>query len=116
MNTQSLRRTALALAVLGALAACKPNASAPATDANAPTKAATPAAPTIGIDLAGIDKTVKPGDDFDNYANGAWAKTAEIPADRSSTGAFLDVFNKAEQREKELIQGIAASKPAAGSD
>ncbi|MBS0199279.1 MAG: M13 family metallopeptidase [Proteobacteria bacterium] len=116
MNTQSLRHTALALAVLGALAACKPNASAPAADANAPAKAATPAAPTIGIDLAGIDKTVKPGDDFDNYANGEWAKKAEIPADRSSTGAFLDMFNKAEQREKDLIQGIAASKPAAGSD
>ncbi len=116
MNAQPIRRTVLALAVLGALAACKPNASAPAADANAPAKAATPTTPTIGIDLAGIDKTVKPGDDFDAYANGEWAKKAEIPADRSSTGSFLDVFNKAEQREKELIQGIAASKPAAGSD
>ena len=116
MNTNPLRHTVLTLAVLGALAACKPNATAPAADANASAKAATPAAPTVGIDLAGIDKTVKPGDDFDNYANGAWAKTAEIPADRSSTGVFLDVFNKAEQREKELIQGLAGSKPAAGSD
>ncbi|PNS08621.1 M13 family metallopeptidase [Solilutibacter silvestris] len=117
MNTHPLRHTVLALAILGTLAACKPNASAPATDANTPAKAAAPAAaPAGGIDLAGIDKSVKPGDDFDNYANGTWAKTAEIPADRSATGSFLDVFNKAEQREKELVQGIAASKPAAGSD
>ena len=29
-----------------------------------------------GIDLAAIDKSVKPGFDFDKYANGSWEKTA----------------------------------------
>ena len=33
-----------------------------------------PKAATSGIDLAGIDKAVKPGDDFDEYANGAWKR------------------------------------------
>jgi putative endopeptidase len=74
------------------------------------------ATPTIGIDFNGIDKSVAPGDDFDNYANGAWRQATEIPADRSNTGMFLQVFNLAEQRQKELVQGLAASKPAAGSD
>ncbi len=68
------------------------------------------------MDLAGIDKAVQPGDDFDGYANGTWRKTAEIPADRSSTGVFLKVFELAEQRNKDLIQSIAASRPAAGTD
>jgi predicted metalloendopeptidase len=46
--------------------------------------AATAAAPVSGIDLTGVDKSVKPGDDFDAYANGAWRKTFEIPEDRSN--------------------------------
>src|SRR5690606_5969544 len=83
----------------------------------APAPAATAAAaPVIGIDLAGIDKSVQPGDDFNGYANGGWMKTAVIPDDRSSTGIFLQVFQKAEQRNADLVKEIAASNPAAGSD
>ena len=41
-----------------------------------------------GIDLAAIDKSVKPGDDFDKYANGTWEKTAQIPPDKSNIGVF----------------------------
>jgi putative endopeptidase len=74
------------------------------------------AAPTIGIDLAGTDATVKPGDDFEAHANGTWRKVTEIPADRSSTGTFYTVFVLAEQRQQELVQGIVVGKPAAGSD
>ncbi len=36
-----------------------------------------------GVDQTLIDKSVRPGDDFNAYANGEWLKTAEIPADRS---------------------------------
>jgi putative endopeptidase len=68
-----------------------------------------------GIDLAGIDHGIKPGDDFDGYANESWRKTAVIPADRSSTGVFLQVFEKAEKRNAELIKTIAASKAPAGT-
>ena len=69
-----------------------------------------------GIDLAGIDHSIKPGDDFDGYANENWRKTAVIPADRSSTGVFLQVFEKAEKRNAELIKTIAASKAPAGTN
>ena len=41
-----------------------------------------------GINLAAMDKRVKPGDDFYSYVNGTWQKTSEIPADRGSIGAF----------------------------
>ena len=37
-----------------------------------------------------MDKSVVPGDDFYNYANGTWMKNAEIPADRSRSAAFSD--------------------------
>ncbi|GAA0708682.1 M13 family metallopeptidase [Dokdonella soli] len=58
----------------------------------------------VGVDLAGMDRSVKPGDDFDGHANGGWRKTAEIPPDRSSTGIFYQVFKKAEQRNADLIR------------
>ncbi|MGN6092211.1 MAG: M13 family metallopeptidase [Luteibacter jiangsuensis] len=74
------------------------------------------AAQPSGIDLKGIDHSVQPGDDFDGYANGTWKKTAEIPADRASTGVFLEVFQKAEKRNAELIKAAGEGNPAAGSN
>ena len=47
-------------------------------------------ATATGLDLAGIDRSVAPGDDFFRYANGTWLKTTEIPADRASYGPGRD--------------------------
>ena len=69
-----------------------------------------------GLDLAAMDKGVKPGDDFFAYANGNWVKNTEIPADRSSVGGFYIADKVREQHAKELIDGILKSNPAAGSD
>ncbi len=80
-----------------------------------PAPTASPAIPP-GIDAAGIDHGVKPGDDFDGYANGNWRKTAVIPADRSSTGIFLQVFQKAEKRNAALIKSAVAAHAPAGSE
>jgi len=69
-----------------------------------------------GINKAGIDKNVKPGDDFDGYASGVWRAKTEIPADRAFTGLFLDVFNLAEARNRAIIDAALAAKVAPGSD
>ena len=69
-----------------------------------------------GVDPALIDRSAKPGDDFNQYANGAWLRTAEIPADRSSVGVSLDVFKVAEARNAAIIRQAGAGKPAAGTD
>ena len=74
-----------------------------------------PPAKEIGVNLALRDLAVKPGDDFEEYANGAWRKTTEIPADRSSTGVDFEVFQKAEKRNADLIREAGAGKPAAGT-
>ena len=45
----------------------------------------TPKTPAIGpwdVDLAGMDRTEKPGDDFFRYAGGTWMKETPIPSDR----------------------------------
>jgi putative endopeptidase len=64
-----------------------------------PTAAGSPAAATgkptygsFGLDTAGMDTSVKPGNDFYDYANGNWDKTTPMPADRARYGVF-DVLN-----------------------
>ena len=74
-----------------------------------------PPAKAIGVNLALRDLAVKPGDDFEEYANGAWRKKTEIPADRASTGVDFEVFQKAEKRNADLIREAGAGKPAAGT-
>src|ERR1700759_2299545 len=54
-----------------------------------------PANGNWGFDMSGMDLSVRPGDDFYRYANGAWVDHAAIPADRTVTGAFPDLRFKA---------------------
>ena len=66
---------------------------------------------TIGINPAYRNLSVKPGDDFEEYANGGWRKNAEIPADRPSTGAAFEVYERAEKRTADLVHEAAAGNP-----
>ena len=67
---------------------------------------------TIGINPAYRNLSVKPGDDFEEYANGGWRKSAEIPADRASTGAGFEVFERAEKRNADLVREAVAANPS----
>lgn len=60
-----------------------------------------------GVDVAGMDRTVKPGDDFFSYANGGWVKSAEIPPDRSSLGIFQGIASEVASRNAALITEAA---------
>ena len=44
-----------------------------------------------GIDVANMDRTVSPKEDFYQYANGGWMKKTEIPADESRWGGFSEL-------------------------
>jgi putative endopeptidase len=74
------------------------------------------APPTAGVDRSFIDTGVRPGDDFEQYANGAWRARAEIPADRSSTSNFLRARLLAEQRLAEIAAAARAANAAPGTD
>ena len=69
-----------------------------------------------GIDTAGMDRSVKPGDDFFAYVNGNWAKTTQIPADRSSNGGFAVLRDLSEARVRRLVEGYKAGNPAKDGD
>ena len=62
-----------------------------------------------GLDLDGMDRTVAPGDDFFDYANGTWLARTEIPADRASTGTFVLLDELATERTAGLIRNADAA-------
>ena len=74
------------------------------------------ASDSTGIDLSGMDRSVKPGDDFFAYANGTWLKQTEIPSDRSSYGAGAILSELTDRRVADLIQEAAKGSAPAGSD
>jgi putative endopeptidase len=85
------------------------------TDTANPT--ATPHYGTWGVDLEGMDRSVKPGDDFFKFVNGKWAASTQIPADKTSYGAFAVLGDLSEARVHALLDKWAADKSLkAGSD
>ncbi|MGA2694599.1 MAG: M13 family metallopeptidase [Terriglobales bacterium] len=68
-----------------------------------------------GIAVSNMDTSVKPGDDFFEYANGGWIKRTEIPADRGGIGVFTKLGDMANKRTAALIEEAAKSNAPAGS-
>jgi putative endopeptidase len=62
-----------------------------------------------GIDLSARDSSVKPGDEFYDYALGAWYAKTEIPADQASTGVGRDAYNLTQEQLKSIIETSAKS-------
>ena len=79
-------------------------------------EAAAPAVLGSGLDLAAMDKTVKPGDDFFAYMNGTWFKETEIPADRSNYGGFSILRDEAQANVKVIVEDSATGDFAKGTD
>jgi endothelin-converting enzyme/putative endopeptidase len=71
---------------------------------------------THGIEVANMDISVKPGDDFNEYTNGAWIKRTEIPPDRAGIGVFTTLTELSDHRTAALIEDAAKSDAPAGSN
>jgi len=59
---------------------------------------------TFGFDAAGMDRSVAPGDDFFDYANGAWARNTAIPADKATYGMFNMLDDLSRERTRTIIE------------
>jgi putative endopeptidase len=73
------------------------------------------AGPTTTTD-EGMDKSVQPGDDFYDYANGGWLKNTEIPPDKSSYGVFEMLTDESRKRTASLIQESANNASNASAE
>lgn len=67
------------------------------------------------LEPANIDQSVKPGDNFFQYVNGAWIKKAEIPATETGVGSFTDLDKSTREHLHELLETAAKSNGAKGS-
>ena len=73
-------------------------------------------APKKLIDPANMDLTVKPGDNFYEYANGIWMKNNPVPAKETRWGSFNELRDFNINAVKSIVEDAAADKSApAGS-
>ncbi|HEY0165325.1 MAG TPA: M13-type metalloendopeptidase, partial [Sphingomicrobium sp.] len=112
-------RLVVFLAATTALAGCAATTPPPIqTAAPAEVEAPVPAAPaakaelgSFGFDSAGMDRAVRPGDNFYKYANGTWERNTAIPADKSNYGMFTKLDDLSKERTRSIIED-AAKDPA----
>jgi putative endopeptidase len=69
-----------------------------------------------GIDLAGMDKSVAPGDDFNAYTNGGWIKSTPIPADKAAYGTDQILTDETRKRVRSLIEDAAKAGGSASEN
>ncbi|EIZ80707.1 putative endopeptidase [Novosphingobium sp. Rr 2-17] len=123
---QRARISGCALSAI-ALSLCAPTLAQAPVSPSAPPTAKPAAAPAAlpahsadwgryGIQTQWMDRSVKPGDDFNAYVNGTWIKTVELPADRTRWGSFNELSDLSEQRVHSMMDELLASNPAPGSD
>lgn len=62
---------------------------------------------SFGVELDARDMSVKPGDDFFNYAGGTWYNNFEMPSDKTRYGAFDKLAERSEKQIKELVEEIS---------
>src|ERR1700729_3774054 len=65
-----------------------------------------------GIDLTAMDPNVKPGNDFNRYASGAWLARPQIPPDQPLASLRHLMSDVTEARLHELMEKAAAAAPA----
>ncbi len=104
----------VAACAAASLAACS-NDSSVAPSAATQTPAPRPELGSFGIDTSAMDTTVRPGDDFYRYVNGAWTSTFEIPADKARYGVFDALRDKSESDVRTLLDELGSTPPAPGS-
>ena len=62
-----------------------------------------------------MDPSVRPCDDFWQYANGAWLRNTQIPADETTWGGFSEVRERNLAVLHEILEAAAAERAAPGT-
>jgi len=75
------------------------------------TETAEPAAPAAplksGVELTGMDTSVRPQDDYYAYANGKWLDETEIPADQFGWGSYMTLRDDSLTDVRAIVDEVA---------
>ena len=71
--------------------------------------AAAPKYGSFGLELKDMDRNVKPGDSFFEYALGTWLRDHPIPADKTGAGYNFELPDEIEMQVKQMVEGVAAN-------
>ena len=69
-----------------------------------------------GLELQHMDTSVRPQDDFYNYVNGSWMKTAQIPSDKSTWGSFNKLAEDTDNNSMSILNSLLKEKFDAGTE
>jgi len=105
------------LAVAAVVAGCaSSHSTAPTTSASptspATTAAAGPVLPGVGLDVADLDTTVSPCEDFFHYSGGNWLRNNPIPGYASSWGPRNLLGDRTQALLKQILEEAAANTRA----
>ena len=81
-----------------------------------PTKATQTKSEEKGLDLSAMDTSVRPQDDFYNYVNGSWMKTAKIPSDKTSWGTYYMLDDITEANCLSILDDLVNKEYPEGSE
>jgi putative endopeptidase len=70
----------------------------------------------LAIDIANMDTTVRPQDDFYQYANGTWLKNNPVPSTDSRWGSFSQLMEDNLKKLKGILEETAKKENANGSN
>ncbi len=62
-----------------------------------------------GINLAYMDTTTTPQENFFRYVNGAWLDSTDIPSDRTRWGSFDELRQRTDEEALALLEGASKS-------
>ncbi len=109
---KKLQYSLFVFTLIGLAFACSPKT---AQQAQGGKNIETPAGKRKFIDPVNMNLAVRPQDDFYEYANGAWLKTAVIPPSESRWGSFSELTEFNQKALKEICEDVASSKNEKGS-
>jgi len=102
--------SAIALMIAGTVGSQLATAAEPAKTASATSVLLS------GIESKHNDAAVRAQDDFFRHVNGSWLKNTEIPSDRSSAGAFMDLREATIPHLHSIIESLAKAKNKPSTD
>src|SRR3954452_566640 len=101
-------RKLLFISLTAATALTAATFAVPVSHAAPPAAHSSPQIGTFGFDAAGMDRSVPPGDNFYQFANGTWARNTPIPPDKSNYGAFNLLDDLSHTRTQEILEQAKA--------